>query len=79
MASLFFGAGLLLWVFLSIAGAYKKNADKAPSGMQSLFEPLIIFVRDDIAKGSIGPKYQKYVPYLLTGCFFIWFNNMRQT
>jgi F-type H+-transporting ATPase subunit a len=44
--------------------------------MQSLLEPLIIFVRDDIAKASIGPKYQKYLPYLLTVFFFIWINNL---
>jgi len=44
--------------------------------IHGLIEPLIIFVRDDVAKSAIGPKYQKYMPYLLTAFFFIWINNM---
>ena len=76
VASLFFGSALMLFVFLTIGSAYRKNPNQAPKGMQSLFEPLIIFVRDDIAKQNIGPKYENYVPYLLTIFFFIWFNNM---
>jgi F-type H+-transporting ATPase subunit a len=76
VAALLFSAFLLLWVFLSVAAAYKNNPGKAPKGMQSLFEPLIIFIRDDVAKPTIGPKYEKFLPYLLTIFFFIWFNNM---
>ena len=49
---------------------------KSPKGLQSLIEPLIIFVRDDIAKTSIGPKYLRYMPFLLTVFFFIWINNL---
>jgi F-type H+-transporting ATPase subunit a len=49
----------------------------APKGAQSVFEPLIVFIRDDIAKSSIGEKkYEKYVPFLLTIFFFIFFNNL---
>jgi len=76
IASLFVSVALLLIIFFVIAGRYKKNAGKAPSGIQSFFEPIIIFVRDDIAKANIGPKYERYMPYLLTIFFFIWFNNM---
>jgi F-type H+-transporting ATPase subunit a len=76
VASLFFSAILLLYVFITVAKTYTKNPNQAPKGMQSLFEPIIIFIRDDIAKQSIGPKYQKFMPYLLTVFFFIWFNNM---
>lgn len=67
---------LLLWIFLSVAKAYRRREGMPPSGMQSLVEPLIIFVRDEIAKPSIGPKYKKYMPYLLTVFFFIWINNL---
>jgi len=75
--SLFVGIALLLAVFLSIAKSYKKNPLKAPTGIQSLLEPLILFVRDDIAKSSIGEKkYEKFLPYLLTCFFFIFFNNL---
>ena len=76
VASLFFSAALLLIIFLSVAGSYKKNAGKAPSGLQGFFEPIIIFIRDDIAKQSIGPKYERFMPYLLTVFFFIWFGNL---
>ena len=75
--ALFISIFILLWVFISIANRYKKNPNIAPKGMQSLFEPLIIFIRDDIAKASIGEKkYEKFMPYLLTLFFFIFFNNL---
>lgn len=75
-ASMMFSVGVILLVFLSIASSYKKNVGKAPKGLQSALEPLIVFVRDEIAKGSIGPKYEKYMPFLLTVFFFIWLNNI---
>jgi F-type H+-transporting ATPase subunit a len=67
---------IMLFVFMSVARAYTKRPGQAPKGMQSLFEPLIVFVRDDIAKPSIGKKYERYMPYLLTVFFFIWIANM---
>ncbi len=68
---------LLILIFVSVANAYKRNVNKAPSGLQSVMEPLIIFVRDDIAKSSIGEKkYEKFMPFLLTIFFFIFFNNL---
>ncbi len=77
VASMFISVALLLYVFFSVAGAYKRNAGKAPRGMQSFFEPIIVFVRDEIAKENIGEKkYERYLPYLLTIFFFIWFNNL---
>lgn len=75
--ALFIACALLLVIFISIANRYKKREDEAPKGLQSLLEPLIIFVRDDIAIASIGKeKYQKYMPYLLTLFFFIFFCNI---
>src|SRR5690606_4693843 len=67
---------LLLIVFLSVAGAYKKRVGKAPKGLQSWLEPIILFVRDDIARPNIGYKYERFMPLLLTIFFFIWFNNL---
>ena len=67
---------LMLWVFITVAKAYKNNQGKAPRGLQSFVEPLIIFVRDDVAKPSIGDKrYEKFMPFLLTVFFFIMFSN----
>ena len=68
---------LLIWIFVSIANKYKKNPGRSPKGLQSLLEPLIIFVRDDIARPSIGDKrYEKFMPFLLTVFFFIFLNNL---
>lgn len=67
---------LLIWLFTSIAKAYQSHGvTSAPKGKQSFFEPLIVFVRDDIAKGNIGEKSEKFVPYLLTVFFLILVNN----
>ena len=73
---LFLVAGLLLWVFISVANGYRRNEGKAPSGVQSFFEPIIIYVRDEIVKPNIGPKYERYLPYMLTLFFFVWFGNL---
>ncbi|MCK4664504.1 MAG: F0F1 ATP synthase subunit A [Bacteroidales bacterium] len=77
VAAIFVSIIILLWIFISIANKYKKNVNKAPSGFQNLFEPIILFVRDDIAKPAIGEKkYEKFLPFLLSVFFFIWINNM---
>jgi F-type H+-transporting ATPase subunit a len=67
---------VLIFVFISVARAYKKTEGHAPKGFQSFIEPIILFVRDDIAKASIGKDYEKYTPYLLTIFFFILLNNL---
>jgi len=68
---------IMCWVLISIARTYQRNPNSAPKGVQSLMEPLIIFVRDEIAKPSVGEeRYEKYLPYILTVFFFIWFNNL---
>jgi F-type H+-transporting ATPase subunit a len=74
---LLFSAIVLVLIFTSIAKAYKTTGvTNAPAGKQSFFEPLIVFVRDDIAKSNIGHGYEKYVPYLLTVFFLILINNV---
>lgn len=76
VAAMFIAIAVILIIFISVAGAYKKRTGKAPKGLQSFVEPIIIFVRDDIAKPNIGHKYAKFMPYLLTVFFFIWINNL---
>lgn len=77
VVSLFVISAIMLVVFLTIANRYKKNPDTAPHGIQNLFEPIIIFVRDEIAIPSIGvERYNKFMPLLLTVFFFIWFSNL---
>jgi len=66
--------GLIL--FLSLARSYKKTGISHPKGIQRFLEPVILFIRDDIAIPNIGHKYEKYMPYLLTAFFFILINNL---
>ena len=55
--------------------SYKKNL--VPTGAAKFFEPLVIFVRDEIARPNIGEKhYKKYMSFLLTVFFFIWLVNL---
>jgi F-type H+-transporting ATPase subunit a len=76
VVSLFISAILLLVIFGSVARSYKKREGQAPKGLQSLLEPIIIFVRDDIAKPQLGYRYKGFMPYLLTVFFFVWINNL---
>jgi F-type H+-transporting ATPase subunit a len=76
IAAMIFSFCLIMLIFLKIGKAYRRNPVCAPSGLQSWVEPIIIFLRDDVIKPSVGPKYERYTPYLLTLFFFIWINNM---
>jgi F-type H+-transporting ATPase subunit a len=76
VASMWLAIAILLLVFLSITSSYKKRAGQAPKGLQSFLEPLVVFVRDDIAIPNIGVKYGKFIPLLLTMFFFILINNL---
>ena len=68
---------LLVIVMTSIAKKYKRNGHKvAPSGFQNAVEPVITFVRDEVAKPNLGGSYEKYMPLLLTVFFFILINNI---
>ena len=73
---LFLNAGILIIMMISVAKAYRRNAGKAPRGVQAFIEPIILFVKDEIVKPNIGPRYERYLPYLLTLFFFILFGNL---
>lgn len=72
MASVLIG----LILFLSLAKSYRKTGISHPKGIQSFLEPVILFVRDDIAAPNLGHKADKYMPYLLSAFFFILINNV---
>lgn len=76
VASLLLSAVILLTIFFAVRSGYEKNRGRAPKGIQSFLEPIILFVRDEIAKPNIGPRYERYLPYLLTLFFFILINNL---
>ncbi len=73
---IFLTAVLMFLLFTSLARSYKKN-NGVPTGIGRFFEPLVIYIRDEIAIPNIGHKhYKKYMSYLLTIFFFIWFLNI---
>lgn len=76
VAGVFITSILMLLIFFAAAKGYKNRPGQAPKGIQSAVEPLIVFVRDEIAKPSIGKKHEKFLPYLLTVFFFIWIANL---
>ncbi|MGS2763522.1 F0F1 ATP synthase subunit A [Sinomicrobium sp. M5D2P9] len=74
--TLFLSAALMLLIFIPVAQSYRKNQG-APKGLAGFMEPLILFVRNEIAIPNIGKKkYEKYMPYLLTVFFLIWLGNL---
>ncbi len=67
---------LMLLIFLSTASHYRTNGLGAPKGVARFVEPIILFVRDDVARANIGPRYERFMPFLLTVFFFILINNL---
>lgn len=63
--------GLMSWLFISMAISYRRKPGTAPTGAQKLFEPVILFLQDEVAKPFIGAKYERFMPLLLAIFFFI--------
>lgn len=78
VAQMIVALGLLVWVMLIIAKRYKKGegVNNAPKGIQNLLEPIITFIRDDVARPNLNDKYEKYLPFIQTVFFFILINNL---
>lgn len=74
--AMFLSIIVLLLIFITMANHYKKG-NKVPRGFYAVLEPIVLFVKEDIAIPNIGEKkYAKFLPYLLTVFFFIWINNL---
>jgi len=75
VVSMLFASALLLLMFIGLAKSYKKGP--IPTGFGRILEPLILFIRDEIAIPNIGEKkYRKFMGYLLTVFFLIWLLNL---
>ncbi len=73
--SMFLSIIFLVLIFGFSARAYSK--DGVPKGIAKFTEPLVVFIRDEVAIPNIGEKhYKRFLPFLLTLFFFIWINNM---
>lgn len=68
---------LLLWIMISVGKKYgREGSGKAPSGFQNALEPVIMFMRDEVAKPNLGYQYMRFMPLILTVFFFIWINSL---
>lgn len=76
VAGIFIAAVLLLWLVFGLIGYYRRNGNKAPRKGMGFFEMLIGFVYYDTIKATLGPKTDKFAPYLLTAFFFILVMNL---
>lgn len=77
VAGMFFVLFLMCLMFIPVAKAYRKRENAAPKGWQGLVEPLVLFIRDEVAKPNIGEhRYHRFMPFLLTVFFFILIANV---
>ncbi|MEH0157498.1 F0F1 ATP synthase subunit A [Limibacter armeniacum] len=76
VTSMFLSVVLLFVIFFAVLKGYRNRKGQSPKGIQSFFEPIIIFIRDEVAKPTLGNRSEKFLPYLLCVFFFIWFNNV---
>lgn len=76
VATMILVAIFMIFLFNAISKGYIVNEGKAPKGVQSFFEPFIIFIRDDVAIPAIGKGWEKYFPFIASLFFFILFCNL---
>ncbi len=76
VVGIFVAVIVLLLVFLQAGKIAQQSANKPPKGVLSFVEPLILFIRDEIAESAIGKKHYQFLPYLLTVFFFVFFANL---
>jgi F-type H+-transporting ATPase subunit a len=69
---------LLIVLLTGVAKKYKngEGVKNAPKGWQNALEPVVTFIRDDVAKPNLGKRTDTYLPLLLTIFFFILINNI---
>ncbi len=77
VVSLLFAALLMFVLMRSAARSYKSEGNYVPKGIARFIEPIVIFIRDEVAIANLGEEnYRKYLPYLLNIFFFIWITSL---
>jgi F-type H+-transporting ATPase subunit a len=78
VVQMFIALTILVLLMTGIARKYRNGygVTSAPSGWQNALEPVITFVRDEVAKVNLGNRWNRYMPYLLTVFFFILINSL---
>jgi F-type H+-transporting ATPase subunit a len=69
-------AVLLILMFGSMARYYNQDPNRPPKGLAAFLEPVVVFIRDEVAKPNIPHYYMKFTPLLLTFFFFILILNL---
>jgi len=67
--------GLMLLIFPKITKKYQAG-EHVPTGTRNLFEAVLVYVREEIARPILGDQTDRFVPFLWTLFFFILFNNL---
>ena len=77
VAGMILAALIILFLFLKMGRTYGRKKNIIPKGFNGFLEPMIVFIRDEIAIPNIGHhKFERFMPYLLTAFFFILVNNI---
>lgn len=77
VAAMMLAAFVILFLFIRMGRSYSQKKNIVPKGFNGFLEPMIVFIRDEIAIPNIGHhKYERFMPYLLTAFFFILINNI---
>ncbi len=78
VVQMFIALAILVFLLTTVAKRYRtgQGVQTAPKGWQNAIEPVVQFLRDEVARPNIGPKYKRYMPLLLTIFFFILINNI---
>lgn len=63
--------GLLFFIFFGMKRFYANNGNRAPSGITNFIEPFFEFLRDEVVKPSIGPRWERYMGLIMSLFFFI--------
>jgi F-type H+-transporting ATPase subunit a len=66
-------AAAILVVLMTIVG---QQRGAVPRGIRGFFEPVLLFIRDDLAIPNFHEKADRYLPFLWTVFFFILFCNL---
>lgn len=72
-------AAFLVWLsmFLTARSLEKQRAKgQPPRGFASVFESMVLFVRNDVAVANIGHGGERFAPYVMTLFFFILYMNL---
>jgi F-type H+-transporting ATPase subunit a len=72
---------VMMWIAFAVLlllglSATRRVKDPVPRGWRTVFEVFIRYIRDEIARKTIGDEGDRYLPYLLTCFFFIWTCNL---